>query len=132
MQDHFDSKAINVKISIESEDDNRWHVRFPNEHSPKVSILVPTKDRLDLLKPCIQSVLEKTRYDNYEIVIIDNNSEEEETQRYLDSISSDKIRILKDSKPFNHSRIMNNAVKLTDSGLICLFNNDVEVISDDG
>ena len=131
LQDHFDSKAINVKISIESEDDNRWHVRFPNEHSPKVSILVPTKDRLDLLKPCIQSVLEKTRYDNYEIVIIDNNSEEEETQRYLDSISSDKIRILKDSKPFNHSRIMNNAVKLTDSDLICLFNNDVEVISDE-
>ncbi|MDA8991705.1 glycosyltransferase [Opitutales bacterium] len=131
LQDHFESKAINVKISIESEDDNRWHVRFPNEHSPKVSILVPTKDRLDLLKPCIQSVLEKTRYDNYEIVIIDNNSEEEETQRYLDSISSDKIRILKDSKPFNHSRIMNNAVKLTDSDLICLFNNDVEVISDE-
>ena len=95
-------------------------IEYEVKGNPKVSILIPNKDHIELLKQCINSILKLTTYDNYEIVIIENNSEKEETFKYYTEISkNDKVRVidytktLKKNEPreFNYSKIINFGVK---------------------
>ncbi|PIR53895.1 hypothetical protein COU75_03525 [Candidatus Peregrinibacteria bacterium CG10_big_fil_rev_8_21_14_0_10_42_8] len=90
----------------------------------KVTIIIPTKDRIDLLHHCINTIRTKTDYPNYEIVIIDNNSTEPKTQAYLDSIPEQVIRI--DTPAFNFAHINNEVVARTTGEFILLLNNDTE------
>ncbi len=122
---------LKVNATIESVDGFDWKINYTiPQPPPRVSIIIPTKDRIDLLKPCIDSILEKTNYQNYEIVIVDNASNNPETKTYLEGIKSNtSIRILKDGGEFNYSRINNDAIATCESELICLLNNDTEVIS---
>lgn len=97
---------------------------------PLVSILIPTKDRLDLLRKCVESVLEKTAYPKFEILVIDNKSECPETLEYLARESAaGRIRVLPYPKPYNYSAMNNEAVREAHGSLLCLLNNDIEVIS---
>lgn len=106
-----------------------YRVRYKTSLDQKVCIVIPTKDQVHLLKTCVRSVLEKTEYRNYEILIVDNASREEETFNYYDSIEgNDRIRILQDNRPFNFSEINNHAVRQTDSDILLFLNNDTEVI----
>lgn len=129
--DHL--KRRNITAKLESVDGNHWRVIYDlAKPESAVSIIIPTKDRIDLLKPCIESILEKTTYQNYEIVIIDNASTNEEAITYLAEISANsKIKVLKDSSPFNYSALNNKAIAQSNSPIICLLNNDTEVISED-
>ncbi|MBI1891022.1 MAG: glycosyltransferase [Burkholderiales bacterium] len=101
------------------------------EPQPGVCIIIPTRDRVDLLSTCISSILEKTTYKNYRILIVDNNSVEAETLAYFDKVKSEVISILKDDRPFNYSALNNGAVEACTSEYVCLMNNDIEVISPD-
>ncbi len=94
----------------------------------KVSILIPTRDRIDLLARCVESVVAKTAYENYEIVIIDNDSESEEARAYFEKTSH---RILRYSGPFNYSAMNNFAVEQTDAPWLLFLNNDTEAIETD-
>ncbi len=97
---------------------------------PLVSIIIPTRDRLDLLQACIESVIEKTHYKNYEIVIIDNQSREPKTLEYFEKLSGNKkARVLKYDAEFNYSKINNFAAKKAKGEYLVLLNNDVEIIS---
>lgn len=96
---------------------------------PLVSIIIPTKDRLDLLRPCIESILDKTTYPNYEIVVIDNGSKDSETLSYLNQLQSAGSIVLRYPRPFNFSAICNFGVEASNGAIICLLNNDTEVIS---
>jgi GT2 family glycosyltransferase len=91
---------------------------------PKVTIIIPTKDRVDLLKHCIESIKAKTVYPHYEIVIVDNNSTEKATAQYFESIPETVLRI--DTPTFNFAHINNQAVSKTDGEFILLLNNDTE------
>jgi GT2 family glycosyltransferase/SAM-dependent methyltransferase len=107
-----------------------YRVRYKIKNDPKVSIIIPTKDKVKILQRCINSVLEKTEYSNYEIVIVDNQSIERETLEYYDTLKSNcKIRFLKYESSFNFSAINNYAVLQIDSPYILFLNNDTEVIS---
>ena len=98
--------------------------------SPKVSLIIPTRDRADLLKLCVRSVLELTDYSNYEVIIVDNGSVEAETFALFEQLEKDeRIRILPEPGPFNYSRINNSAVKISHGEIIGLLNNDIEVIT---
>ena len=98
--------------------------------NPPVSIIIPTKDNVDVLKRCVSSILEKTTYDNYEILLIDNQSIRKETFDYYEHLKPNlKIRILSYDKPFNYSAINNFAVTQATSPYILFLNNDTEVIS---
>ncbi|MDQ8185922.1 glycosyltransferase [Pelagicoccus sp. SDUM812002] len=124
-------ERIGVTATLESVDNIDWKVNYaiPNP-SPKVCIVIPTKDRLDLLKPCIDSIIEKTIYDNYEIVIVDNDSKQPDTLSYFSNLKRlSSIRIITDKGDFNYSRINNRAIETCESDLICLLNNDTEVIN---
>ena len=104
----------------------------PSEPLPLVSIIVPTRDMLCHLKPCIDSVLKQTLYPNFEVLVVDNQSVDSVTKNYLDEISQDvRVTVLSYNKPFNYSAINNFAVSQAKGSLICLLNNDTEVITAD-
>jgi GT2 family glycosyltransferase len=97
---------------------------------PKVSLVVPTRDRVELLRGCVQSVLANTRYPAFELVVVDNRSTDPEALAYLDALSQHPgVRVLRYDQPFNYSAINNWAVDRCDGAIIGLLNNDVEVIS---
>jgi len=100
--------------------------------APLVSLIIPTKDRVDLLKMCIGSILKKTDYDAFEIIIVNNQSQQSETMKYLREIVRDKrIRVLDYDNSFNFSAINNYAVQHANGSVIGLVNNDIEVINGD-
>lgn len=102
------------------------------DREPRVSIIIPTKDRVDLLSRCVEGVLERTRYRNLEVVIVDNRSEEASTHAYFDEINANsRVRVLHYDAPFNFSLINNWAAEQTDGEMLLFLNNDTEVIGPD-
>jgi len=110
---------------------NTYKVNYPlPKDEPLVSIIIPTKDGYKILSKCIKSILEKTLYKNYEIIIIDNQTTCKKTLIYLDKLSkNENIKILKYPYIFNYSAINNFAVKYAKGEVLALLNNDVEIIS---
>jgi len=106
-----------------------YEVRFEVENNPKISIIIPFKDQVRLLKKCIDTIINRSIYENYEIILIDNNSTEKETADFLISVNNTKVKIFKYSKPFNFSRINNWSVKKASGDILLFLNNDTEVIS---
>lgn len=102
------------------------------EPAPLVSLLIPTRDRVDLLARCVDSILEKTTYPNYEIIVLDNESSERETLAYFEKIENDpRVRVIRWAHPFNYSAINNFGAERARGELIGLLNNDIEVITPD-
>ena len=126
-------ERIGVKGCLESVEGLHWRVIYDlPDKIPTVSIIILTKDRIDLLKPCVESILDKTDYGNYRIIIVDNGSSDKATIEYLDKLSDNpKIRVRRDDQPFNFSVLNNRAIDEAQSDLVCLLNNDTEVISSD-
>jgi len=109
---------------------NTYKVNYEIENNPLVSIIIPTKDQYLLLETCIVSILEKSDYKNYEIIIVDNQTSELESLAYLDSLKSiPNIKVLNYDKPFNYAAINNYAVGHTKGEFIAFLNNDIEVTS---
>lgn len=95
---------------------------------PHVTIIIPTRDRIELLRTTINSILLKTDYPSFDIVVIDNGSVEVESLDYFTNISRDnRISILRDDGPFNFSRLNNRAAAIAKGSVLALVNNDVEV-----
>lgn len=129
IEEHLE--RIGVSAGVEILDSKMYRVKYdlPQNH-PLVSIIIPTKNNLKLLKKCIKSINSKTEYKNYEILIIDNNSDDLRNLRYLEKIEkSPNIRVLSDKRDFNFSAINNKAVKSVKGDYICFLNDDTEVIS---
>jgi glycosyltransferase involved in cell wall biosynthesis len=108
-----------------------YRVRYalPPTH-PLVSLIIPTKNGLCLVKQCVESILSKTTYQNYEILIMDNGSDESAVLQYFDQLKRNpKIRVLRDDRPFNFSALNNSAAKLARGEILGLLNNDLEVIT---
>ena len=97
---------------------------------PLVSIIIPTRDQVELLRTCIESVLGLTSYPRIEIIIVDNGSVEPAARQYLAELVEDsRIRILTHDAPFNFSELNNLAAAEATGDFLCLLNNDTEVIS---
>jgi GT2 family glycosyltransferase len=100
--------------------------------APLVSIIIPTRDKVELLRACIESVLAKTTYSNYEILVVDNQSTEKATLDYFGTLKGDaRVRVISYDEPFNYSSINNFAVGKAAGSVLCLLNNDITVISRD-
>lgn len=107
----------------------RW--RLPSD-MPLVSIIIPTRNGLALVKACIESILGKTTYQNYEIVLVDNGSNDEACLAYFAELDQNPvIRVLSYDKKFNYSAINNFAVKHANGQVLAFVNNDIEVINGD-
>lgn len=130
LTDHFARK--NQKVELIPVPGDHWRVKYPLPATPpRVALIIPTRNRVQLLRQCIESILAKTSYPNYEIVVVDNGSDEPETLSYLENLQRRGIRVLPYHQPFNYSAINNFAVRQTDAELIGLLNNDLEVINND-
>lgn len=95
---------------------------------PLVSIIIPTKDNVSILKKCLSGVETKSTYKNYEIIIVDNNSKKIETKSYLSGLQH---RVISYNEPFNFSKINNFAVTKAVGEFVIFLNDDTEVISPD-
>lgn len=102
------------------------------KEQPLVSILIPNKDHVTDLKKCMDSIEEKSTYRNFEFIIVENNSTEEETFAYYKEIEKrDNVRVLYYKEDFNYSRINNFGAKEANGEYVLLLNNDTEMIEPD-
>ena len=108
-----------------------YRVRYPlPKIVPLVSLIVPTRNGLCLIRQCVDSIFTNTTYPNYEIIIVDNGSGDAETLRYFESVQADsRVRIIRDDRAFNYSELINTACSAVSGSIIGLMNNDIEVIS---
>ena len=98
---------------------------------PSVTIIIPTRDKLSLLKRCVESVTEKTTYSNYKILIINNGSVEHQTLQYLRQLEDLRVKTIDYPQAFNYSKICNLGAIESTSEYLCFLNNDTEVIEGD-
>lgn len=108
-----------------------YRVKYEVCGEPLVSIIIPNKDQSEALKKCLDSIREKTSYRNYEIIIVENNSEEPETFAFYKKIAGEKIKIVTWEGEFNYSAINNFGVRHARGDYLLLLNNDVEIINRD-
>jgi GT2 family glycosyltransferase len=108
----------------------RYSVRYALKRQPKISIIIPTRDRVSLLKACIDSIRTMTSYENYELLIVDNQSTDPATLAYLCELGG-SARVLRREVPFNWSDLNNFAVAHATGELLLFLNNDVEVLAPD-
>lgn len=129
--DHF--SRMGLQAGLTPTEGHYWRVHYPRpDPAPRVTLAIPTRNRVNFLRPCLDSILQKTTYSNYEILVVDNDSDEPETVAYLDELRRQaRCRVVSFPGAFNFSAINNFAIRQTDSPLIGLLNNDLEVINAD-
>ena len=129
LRDHFAS--VDPRIRVEPGlFPTTYRARRPlPDPAPLVTVIIPTRDSVDILRRCLESIFLKTRYPSFELLIVDNQSSEPATLAYFDELrSAHKARILSYPKAFNFSAINNFAAREAHGEVLCLLNNDVEVI----
>lgn len=94
---------------------------------PPVTVIVPTRNGLDLLRTCFRG-LDATKYRDFNVIVVDNGSDDRDTLAFLSSLDPQRFSVLRDDGPFNFAALNNRAVQRTQSPMLCLLNNDIEVI----
>ena len=109
-----------------------WRTRFKRSYDPLVSVIIPTKDHREDLKRCIDSVEAKSRYKNFEYILIENNSTEKETFEYYRILQKEnkRVKLITYKGPFNYSAINNLGAGQASGEYLLFLNNDTEVITD--
>lgn len=99
---------------------------------PLVSLVIPTRNAQQLVRQCVESIAAKTSYSNYEIILVDNGSDDPAALAYFEELAKrPNIRVLRDDRPFNYAALNNAAVAQAKGELVALVNNDIEVITPD-
>ncbi len=133
LKSHYE--RIGVKASVETtEYEGIYRTKYALEGTPAVSIIIANKDHREDLKKCVESVEKKTAYDNYEIIIVENNSTEEETFQYYKELeaSNERVRILYwEGTGFKYPDINNYGAKEAKGEYLLFLNNDTEVLHED-
>ena len=132
VQSHIERCGIKGKAVHPAIAPLRYEIEYELEEEPLVSILIPTKDNVAMLDRCLRSILEKSTYGNFEIIIIENNSEDEATFAYYEEakLLDDRIRVVTYEGPFNYSAINNFGAGFAQGEYLLLLNNDTEVITE--
>lgn len=134
LQDAVIRRGLNAKVEGVAGVPNAYILRYLPVNEPLVSIIIPTRNMANILDKCLFSIFTKTSYTNYEVIIADNGSDEEETHQLFNKWNTqepNRFRVTRIDIPFNYSKINNIAVSEAKGDLILLLNNDVEVISED-
>lgn len=133
VQDHLRRTGVAATVEQIASDIRLMRVRYAlSSPQPLVSIVIPTRDGVELLRQCIESIFARTTYRNFEILVVDNGSVKPETLQYFEALRTrPNVKILRDDRPFNFSALNNAGVARTTGEFVCLLNNDIEVISPD-
>ena len=127
IEEHLKRRGESGHVTIDWRTHAYW-VKREIRAEEKISIVIPVRDRTDLLSRCLDSLTSKTHYHNYEIVIVDNDSMSDEAHSYF---SQTPHRVLHFSGPFNFSALNNFAVEQTETPWLLFLNNDVQMIDAD-
>ncbi len=131
--DHLHAKGFkNFTISSTRAFETIFRIDYELIGNPKISIIIPNKDHRDDLSRCVSSILERSTYDNYEIVIVENNSTTDEIEDYyrqLNDKNDKRIKLVRYVGEFNYSRVNNYGVEYADGQYIVLLNNDTQVLT---
>jgi len=131
VQEHLDRRGIAATVETVPVAVQRVRYHLPAD-PPLVSIIIPTRNGEKLVRQCVESIQAKTTYRNYEILLVDNGSDDKEAIAYFRSLQeAGTIRLLKDPKAFNFSRLNNDAAKQAKGDCLVFMNNDIEVITPD-
>lgn len=134
IQSHLDRIYGEGKATaLETEDLFVYDVRYHYDVMPKVSVIIPTKDHVDLLKQDIDSIEELTTYKDYEIIVLDNNSEKEESFKYFEEVQKQysNVTVHKAAFEFNWSKLNNYGMTLAKGDVYVFMNNDMKLITPD-
>ena len=130
LQAHLMHKGVAATVSVEAAG-YRLQYALP-EPAPMASIIIPTRNGVALMRQCVESIFAHTEYPAYEIIVVDNGSDDEHALAYFAQLAEQcKIRLLRDDSPFNYSALNNMAVAHAQGDVIVLLNNDIEVIGAD-
>lgn len=129
LEEHL--KRIELQGTVEMGlKEGTYRITYAIQGNPKVSIIIPNKDYKEDLQKCITSIINKTTYTNYEIIIIENNSTSEEIFKYYEELSKQgNIQVVTWQEGFNYSKINNFGVKHATGDYYILLNNDIEIIT---
>jgi GT2 family glycosyltransferase len=132
LRDHVARKKIDAEVCAVPNAPTNYRLKYKVPKGAKASIIIPFKDKVDLLKVCVPSILDRTTYKNYEIILLSNNSVEQETHDYLETLKDHpKVRVFYWDHPYNFSALNNFGRKQATGDFLVLLNNDTEVISSD-
>lgn len=123
-----DNKGVTIEAGLLG---NTYKVNWPiPTELPLVSIIIPTKNGEALVKQCLESLFTLTCYENFEVLLVDNQSDDPQALAYFERlVLKKKVRLLNYDKAFNYSAINNYAVKQAKGSIIVLMNNDIEILS---
>ena len=131
---HYERALPEVKITdvIKGANYGLYHVLFHFDEKPLISVIIPNKDHIADLERAVSSLLEKSTWGNFEVIIVENNSEQEETFRFYETLQKkySQVRVLNYAGEFNYSAVNNMGVKAAKGEYILLMNNDVELIEE--
>lgn len=130
LQDYYCRNGIDAKV-VPTKYSGIYRTRYELTEQPKVSIIIPNKDHIADLKKCISSIEAKAGYNNYEILVIENNSIESETFLFYDNIEKqmDNLRVLYWRGDFNYAAINNWGADHAEGAYVLFLNNDIEWLS---
>lgn len=134
IEDHLKAKGIKGEVSY-TKNLGFYRVKYEVEKQDLISILIPNKDQVKLLQNCLASI-EKSTYQNYEIIIVENNSEQAETFTYYEKLegtlsNGNRIRVVTWEGDFNYAAINNFGVSYANGEYLLLLNNDIEILTED-
>lgn len=130
LQQHLERRGVAAAIEDGLVAES-YRIRYQHPACPLVSIIIPTKDKVAVLQRCIESLLEKTRYPAYEVLIVDNGSVTPEARAYLDGIRGmgiEKLKVLEYPQEFNYSAMNNLAAREAAGEYLLLLNNDTAIV----
>ena len=132
VEEHY--KRVGIPATVEhGQFYGIFKTKYHWSEKPLISIIIPNKDHIDDLKKCITSIDERSSYRNYEFIVVENNSTEDETFAYYKELEKrDNVTVLYYKEAFNFSRINNFGAKAAKGDYLLLLNNDTELISQDG
>ncbi len=132
LKDYLRRNHIQARVIKIEDQPTNYRLYYLIKGKPLASIIIPFKDKPQLLKACVTSILQKTNYANYEIILVSNNSTQKKTHDYLKSLAKyENIKIVSNAQPFNYSAVNNFGRKQASGKILIFLNNDTKIISND-
>jgi GT2 family glycosyltransferase len=129
LEDYLRRNNIKAEVLEIPDRPTNHRIKYKLTEQPRVSIIIPFKDKIELLEACLNS-MKATTYKNYELILVSNNSVESQTHEYLNKLRGKKnIKIYEYNKPFNYSEVNNFGRKKAKGSILVFLNNDTEVIN---
>lgn len=127
LTEHFE--RLGLSVELKQTVGGHWRVRYTQpKPAPLVSIIIPTRNAEQLVRVCTASIFARTAYKNYEIILVDNRSDDASALAFFKELEASGVQVLLYDAEFNYSAITNFAVKEAKGEILCLLNNDIEIL----